>query len=97
MKQCLIENEHFGTPIIRPMWWLQPEDEDAYLIDDQFAIGNDIVVAPVLYQGKTERDIYLPNGWWKDELQQQIIRGGKWVRRYQVPVDKVPYFLRKPV
>ncbi|XP_054160917.1 myogenesis-regulating glycosidase-like [Oppia nitens] len=95
MKKCLKEFQRNGSPIIRPMWWTQPDDSfDAYIIDDQFSIGNDIIVAPVVDEGHTERDIFLPNGWWKDEISMQVIRGGKWMRKYQVPVDKVAVFIR---
>lgn len=34
-------------PIARPMWWLDPDDEDTYDIWDQFAVGDDLIVAPV--------------------------------------------------
>ena len=94
MKTCLREYQKKGSPIIRPMWWTQSDDRDAFTIDDQFSIGDNIIVAPVVEEGQIERDIYLPNGWWKDEILVQVIRGGKWMRKYQVPIDKVAYFIR---
>ncbi len=94
MKTCLAEFHRNGSPIIRPMWWKQSDDRDAFNINDQFSIGNDIIVAPVVEEGKTERDIYLPNGWWKDEIVGQVIRGGKWMRKYQVSIDKIAFFVR---
>ncbi|RWS14164.1 putative family 31 glucosidase KIAA1161-like protein [Dinothrombium tinctorium] len=94
LETCLTEYRKFGWPIIRPMWWLQPDDKDAYLINDQFVVGNEIIVAPILHPNVTERDIYLPSGWWRDELNAQMVRGGKWVRNYQVDIEKVAYFKR---
>jgi len=76
------------------MWWTQNDDRDSFSIDDQFSICDNIIVAPVVEEGQTERDIFLPNGWWKDEILVQVIRGGKWMRKYQVPIDKVAYFIR---
>ncbi|RWS18466.1 putative family 31 glucosidase KIAA1161-like protein [Leptotrombidium deliense] len=93
LQASLAEYNENGWPMIRPMWWLEPDDQDAYLINDQFAIGDDVIVAPVLEQGVRQRDIYLPSGWWRDDSA-QIMRGGKWVRKYQVDLDKVPYFKR---
>lgn len=93
MKQALLEYKKNGSPIIRPMWWAKNHTE-AFLIDDQFMIGDEIVVAPIVEDSKTERDIYLPHGWWKDEILAQVIRGGKWMRKYQVPLDKVAFFIR---
>jgi alpha-glucosidase (family GH31 glycosyl hydrolase) len=54
------------TPIARPMWWLDPDDEATYAINDQFALGDDIVVAPVVEKGARCRDVYLPTGYWRD-------------------------------
>jgi alpha-glucosidase (family GH31 glycosyl hydrolase) len=93
MKTCLAEYHKNGSPIIRPMWWTQSDDRDAFNINDQFSIGNDIIVAPVVEEGKTERDIYLPNGWWKDEISGQVIRGGKWMKKF-VSIDKIAFFVR---
>ena len=92
--KSLYEYKAQRIPIVRPMWWLQVDSKDAYKIDKQFAIGNDLIVAPVLEKNKTEIDIYLPSGWWQDEMNHQIIRGGKWMKNYQVPIDKIAYFLR---
>lgn len=45
-------------PIIRPMFWHSPDSEVDH-IHDQFMIGDNIVVAPMLQT--TERKVYLPN------------------------------------
>lgn len=39
------------TPIARPMWWLDPRDEATFTIHDQFALGDDFIVAPVVERG----------------------------------------------
>lgn len=44
------EAGHALDPICRPMWWLDPEDEETYQIKDQFVVGNDLIVAPVVYR-----------------------------------------------
>ncbi|XP_015792723.1 myogenesis-regulating glycosidase [Tetranychus urticae] len=94
MKNCMTENLTKGWPIVRPIWWLDSQSAETYTIDDQFAIGNEILVAPILEMGKTTRDIYLPSGWWKDEILGQTIRGGKWMRNYSVDLYKIAYFTR---
>ena len=73
---------------------MREADTDSIGISDQFFVGNDILVAPIVEPGKTERDVYLPHGWWKDEILAQVIRGGKWMRKYQVPLDKIAFFIR---
>ena len=54
------------TPIARPMWWLDPQDEATFTIHDQFALGDDFIVAPVVERGATTRNIYLTQGLWRD-------------------------------
>ena len=48
------------------MWWLDPRDEAIFTIHDQFALGDDLIVAPVVERGATTRDIYLTQGRWRD-------------------------------
>ena len=49
-----------STPVIRPLWMLDPDDHENQKISDQFLIGDQILVAPILHPGKTSRDVYLP-------------------------------------
>ena len=57
-------------PIIRPLWWIVTDaDPKIWTIYDQFLIGDDIMVAPILEKAKTTRQVYFPHGtWWKVEL-----------------------------
>lgn len=80
------------APLIRPVY-LSQEDRDI-IIAEQFMIGPDILVAPILSDGQRQRDIYLPSGFWRDELRQTGLRGGKWLRNYRVELDEVAWFSR---
>ncbi len=55
-----------GTPIMRPLVLEFPHDEEAVGIEDQFLLGADILVAPVLTPEPTERNVYLPDAEWFD-------------------------------
>ena len=44
-----------GSPINRPVWWIDPTDQEALGVEDQFLLGNDILVAPVLEEGAVAR------------------------------------------
>ncbi|XP_046579700.1 myogenesis-regulating glycosidase-like [Haliotis rubra] len=82
-----------GYPIMRPLWWIAPTDETALTVDDQFLIGDDLLVAPVLEQRATTRRIYLPAGRWRDELKGKIVDGGIWID-YPVSLQDLPYFTK---
>ncbi|XP_049939047.1 myogenesis-regulating glycosidase-like [Schistocerca serialis cubense] len=85
-----------GTPVNLPVWWLDPTDSTAQTIDSEFLLGEDILVAPVIYHKNTDRDIYLPKGTWRDEVDPEhpTIEGPTWLRDYPAPLNTLPYFTR---
>ena len=83
-----------GDPIVRPMWWNDFDDEETLAIDSQFLLGNDILVAPVLHEHATSRDIYLPSGTWHDHLRGDDLPGSQWLIQYNVELHELAYFTR---
>jgi myogenesis-regulating glycosidase len=83
-----------GQPIIRPVLWLAPHDERALLCDDQFLLGDDILVAPVVHPGQRARNVYLPPGTWRDHWTDQVMLGPLAIQEYPVPIDILPIFHR---
>jgi alpha 1,3-glucosidase len=49
-----------GSPLMRPLWYEFPQDENLHDEDKVFMLGNAIAVAPVLAQGKTSVRVVLP-------------------------------------
>ena len=88
------EAAHSLMPICRPLWMLSPEEEDTYEIQDQFALGNDIIVAPVVCRGARRRDIYLTKGIWRDLEDGTCVEGGQWIRNVASPLDHLPVYVR---
>ncbi|XP_072938417.1 myogenesis-regulating glycosidase isoform X2 [Epargyreus clarus] len=84
-----------GLPLIRPLWLVTGGDSSLY-VQDEFALGDEIVVAPIVHQGETTREVYLPAGLWQDGIDGSLRKGNRWMHEYKVPTDKVAYFLRKP-
>lgn len=81
-----------GSPIIRPLWWISPNDTTAQVVDDEFLVGDQYLVAPILSEGQSSRDIYLPEGRWRNELSGEEISGPLWLRDYYVALWDIPYF-----
>jgi alpha-D-xyloside xylohydrolase len=50
-----------GLPMMRAMFVEYPNDPGAWLVDDQYLFGADILVAP-LFEEVTSRKVYLPGG-----------------------------------
>jgi alpha-glucosidase len=53
-----------GVPILRPLLFEYPEDEITYAMDDEFLLGNALLVAPITRPGIEHRYVYLPEGTW---------------------------------
>lgn len=83
-----------GSPIIRPLWWIDPDDSVTQLIDDQYLIGDSMMVAPVLQPGMVKRDVYIPQGRWMDTLNNKEVEASTWLRDFHVPLEQVAVFTK---
>ena len=83
-----------GEPIIRPLFWLAPYDARAFVCDDEFLLGEDILVAPVIEAGQRARDIYLPPGTWRAHENDQTFDGPIDLQDYPTPLETLPIFRR---
>ncbi|NWI65141.1 SP15 protein, partial [Todus mexicanus] len=85
-----------GYPIFRPAWWLSPTDPTAFTIEDEFLIGDEVLVAPITEKGQTWRDIYLPGEGllWMDTNTARVFDGGTVLRNYSAGLTEVPVFIK---
>ncbi|XP_013183870.2 myogenesis-regulating glycosidase [Amyelois transitella] len=81
-----------GTPVNPPIWWIDPTDEVALAIWDEFLLGERILAAPVVEEGAVSRNIYLPRGNWRDGVTGELHQGPLWLNDYPAPLDTLPYF-----
>lgn len=86
-----------GEPIIAPLVYHAPDDPETFTITDQFMLGADVLVAPVVTKGAVSRDIYLPAGRWRDDQTGALHEGGRWLKAYPAPLDTLPIFIRDGV
>ncbi len=77
--KCAERTAETGEPIMRPMFFDFPADERCYALSDQYMFGPDILFAPILEQGQTEREVYLPAGKWLRTTDKTPVDGGKTV------------------
>ena len=83
-----------GTPVMRPLFYDFPEDKKAWDITDQYMFGADVLVAPVLYEDVTEREVYLPAGSWININDGSKVEGGQTVTA-PAPYEAIPVFVRE--
>ncbi|MCI8521854.1 MAG: family 31 glucosidase [Lachnospiraceae bacterium] len=92
VTEQMVKAHEKGTPVIRPLFYDNPEDETCWDINDEYMFGPDILVAPVLYEGMRERDVYLPAGrTWKEVQTGKVYEGGVTVR-CEAPLAVIPVF-----
>jgi hypothetical protein len=63
-----------GHPMWRPLSWICPDDPATRGIGDQFMLGPDLLLAPILDE-RSERTVYLPAGAWVDLWNGQPLTG----------------------
>lgn len=91
---CLFaEARATGAPIMRPLLWHYQNDPVAVACGDQFLLGRDLLIAPVLRQGAVARSVYLPNDLWYDFWTGEKIQGGEHIVA-EAPFDVIPIFVR---
>jgi alpha-glucosidase len=86
-----------GAPVLRPLWFNYPNDFNTYdapLGQDEYLVGDDLLVAPVLQQGATERGVYFPKGdawldWWTGARHE-----GGTNAVMPAPLNRLPLFVR---
>ena len=64
-----------GLPMVRALLVEFPEDKGAWLVEDEYMFGSQMLVAPLMESGNS-RDVYLPKGKWIDYQTGKIYEGG---------------------
>jgi sulfoquinovosidase len=82
-----------GLPILRPLFVNYPGETVTYTLEDEYLIGYDLLVAPILQPGQTRRQLYLPDDPWRDYWTGQGYRGPGWVS-VPAPLHQVLLFIR---
>jgi alpha-glucosidase (family GH31 glycosyl hydrolase) len=91
-----------GEPIVRPLAFDYPGDEQAWSADQQLLVGSDLLAVPVTADRNepdaaagipTPVDVYLPAGRWVDLYSGEVLDGGRHLVR-QSTLDDFPLYLR---
>ena len=91
LKEVMREASENGSPVMRAMFYEFPEDEECWRAQEQYMFWPRYLVAPVLYEGMTRREVYLPKGSWRDLNSGEVLPGGRWVTA-DAPVEVIPVY-----
>lgn len=78
-----------GKPPVRPLVSDYTEDRNTYGCDDQYLLGDCLLVAPMV-AGEEERQVYLPQGEWYDFWTEERVEAGF----HRVRTEKIPVFVK---
>jgi alpha-glucosidase (family GH31 glycosyl hydrolase) len=82
-----------GEPMMRALVLDWPDDLNCRRIEDEYLFGAVYLVAPVVEEGMSSRDVYLPAGQWRDFWDgpdAPLLTGGQWLKDYPAPLLEKP-------
>ncbi|GHU95881.1 hypothetical protein FACS1894208_09520 [Clostridia bacterium] len=92
MRACVRENANDGMPVMRPMFLSFPKQPELYRVHDQYMLGDEVLVAPVMKKKQTKRSVILPEGYWIHLWTGRQYMGG--AAEVYAPLGKPPIFYR---
>ena len=83
-----------GLPLVRPLALEFPDDPASVATPgDEYMFGDELLVAPVLFEGQTNRKVYFPPGRWIDwDYGYEYAGGRDWV--VAAPPNRIPVAVR---
>ncbi|OQV19919.1 Neutral alpha-glucosidase AB [Hypsibius exemplaris] len=85
-----------GAPLMRPLWYEFPKDSTTFGMDDEYLLGNALLVKPVTEENAKQTEVYFPGDSsenWHDISSLQIHKGGT-KASIDTPLQKIPVFQR---
>ena len=83
-----------GVPITQPMWLAAPEAPGAATESQQWLLGDDVLVAPIVREGATSRSVSFPRGCWRRQGSGEARYRGPRRATVRAPLGVLPYFFR---
>ena len=94
--QCFERSCERHVPIIRPTFFNFPDDLECLHDNDEFMLGEHLLVAPVINEGERQRRLYLPalprGKSWVDFYSRARLAAGAW-HTVEAPLDRLPLFV----
>lgn len=92
LYSAIAEGASFGVPVMRHLESEFPRDVFARGLENEYMLGSNLLVAPVLNDAGEVR-AYIPSGLWTDLFTYEQIQGPRYISR-KVDAGTVPVFVR---
>ncbi len=82
-----------GTPMLKPLVFLDQEDPETPFRQDEFGFGDHLLVCPIAQPGAKGRKVYLPKGNWFHYFTDTQFEGKQeiWI---DAPLEEMPLFVK---
>lgn len=91
----MIEAHEDGIPLMRPLFYEFPEDDQTWEKDNIYMFGEDMLVAPIMNYKDRQREVYLPDGEkWVNIFTKNEYEGGQ-PYIIDAPIESIPVFIKK--
>ncbi|MBQ9299506.1 MAG: hypothetical protein IJ214_03260, partial [Clostridia bacterium] len=67
-----------GRPMTAHLCLDFPDDENACACEDQYMLGRSLLVCPIVEEGATSRQVWLPTGIWRHYFTKETFLGGQY-------------------
>lgn len=88
-----VDGSKRGLPMARAMFLEFPDDRNAWHVDEQYMLGPDLLVAPIM-SPDGEKQVYLPVGEWVNFHTGELVSGGVW-RTEKHDFFSLPLYVRR--
>ena len=82
-----------GTPALRPLTFLDQMDTETHFRQDEFGMGDNLLVCPVMQEEIDGRWLYLPEGNWYYFWDDEFVEGSNEVWA-EAPMNIIPIYVR---
>ncbi|WP_069130521.1 glycoside hydrolase family 31 protein [Rhodohalobacter halophilus] len=88
------ENSTTGMPLMRPLFFEEPDNHEIYKVAGTYLFGDDILVSPVMEPGKKKQTVWFPgkSNWFDFNSGEKFEGGSK--TEVEVAEETIPTFVR---
>jgi alpha-glucosidase (family GH31 glycosyl hydrolase) len=88
------QNAQTGLPLMRPLFFEEPDNHEMYLVSESYLFGDDMLVAPVLRPEVQQRPVHFPaTADWYDFYTGKRYEGGTY-QQVRTHAERIPTFVR---
>lgn len=92
--QLAFENQQKGLPLMRPLFFEEPENASLYNVSETYLWGNDFLISPVLKPNLISKEVYFPKtSNWIDYYTGEVHQAGE-IKEIQLKESHIPTFVR---